>query len=107
MNYNKELLNRFLTEKVAIALRTQEEWNKFMALLEKETYLTWEPGVKPTEFDGWEIHKEETSIITYCFSDRTISFDSCAYHEEESDYKIVEFKELVKEKNYEPQQRNT
>lgn len=97
MKYNKELLDRFLTEKVAIALRTQDEWDTFMELLEKETDLTWEPGVKPTEFDGWEKYKEETSIIDGRFSDRTITFDSCANHEE-LDYKIVEFKELIEDK---------
>ena len=98
MNHNKEILNRFLTEKVAIALRTKEEWDDFMELLEKETDLTWGPEVKPTEFDDWVRYKEETSIIKSRFSGRAISFDSCAYHEEESDYKIVEFKELIKDK---------
>ena len=97
MNYNKELLNRFLTEKVAIALRTQEEWNMFMELLEEETDLTWGPEVKPTEFDDWEKHKKETSIIEGYFSDKTISFCSCAYHEELG-CEVIEFKELVKKK---------
>ena len=92
MKYNKEILDRFLTEKVAIAVRAQEEWDEFMELLESETDLRWEH----TEFDIWKKCKEETSIIEGYFNDGTISYDSCAYHEKLG-YKIVEFKELVKE----------
>lgn len=96
MKYNKELLNRFLTEKVAIALRTQEEWNEFMELLEEETDLGWGTEMKPTEFDGWEYCESRTSV-TNDFNGDGLEYASCKFYEGKG-YTVIEFKELAKEK---------
>ncbi len=93
MKYKNEILNRFLAEKVAIALRTQEEYNMFMELLEKESDLRWSNGKKPAEFDGWNILKKDTQIgiekgfIIYGMNYFIVN-----------GYEIIRFKELIKEK---------
>ena len=100
MKHNKEILNRFLTEKVAIALRTQEEWDEFMELLESETDLTWHSGAKPSKrMRFWADHKSETQVVCdkeYGVDRKTISYAKNYY--KENGYEIIEFKELVKEK---------
>ncbi len=100
MKYDKEILNKFLTEKVAIALPTQEEWNEFMELLESETDLVWESGNTPTELNYWEDYKEETAI-TNNFKHSDLDYRGLGYGDVSTYksfvYEIIEFKELVKD----------
>ena len=97
MKYNKEILNRFLTEKVAIAVRTQEECKEFMELLERETDAKWRTPEKPTQFSWWGKYREETSIAYQFDGSRFLGFGSCGIYKEFG-YEIIEFKELIKEK---------
>ena len=100
MKYNKEVLNRFLTEKVAIALRTQEEWDDFMELLESETDLMWHHGVKVSEKTRfWSEYESETQVACERkggVDRKTITYAKAYY--KDNGYEIIEFKELVKEK---------
>ena len=97
MKYDKELHNRFLTEKVAIALRTQEEWNEFMALLESETIVKWRSGSKPTKRNHWGVYRENSCVECEKGSFKFMGYASCEYFKKDG-YEIIEFKELVKEK---------
>lgn len=97
MKYNKELLDRFLTEKVAIALRTQEEWNEFMDLLEKETSVKWRSGSKLTKFNHWGVYRENSCVVCEEGSFKFMGYASCEYCKKDG-YEIIEFKELIKER---------
>lgn len=95
MKYNKEILNRFLIEKVAIAVRTCEEWDKFMCLLEEETDVEWQLGQKPTEINIWYNYGGNSAITCGYGQKAKLGFSTTNYYKEEG-YKIIEFKELVK-----------
>ena len=98
MKYNKELFNRFLTEKVAIALRTQEEWNEFMELLEKETDLTWVGGDKPTRLDLFvPSYRMNNGVSLFCEFLEGLKHGNILLYQSKN-YEIIEFKELIKEK---------
>ena len=97
MKYNKEILDRFLNEDVAIAVRTKDEWDEFMELLENETDVKWFTGYNPTCFSSWGRHREETSIAYKFEGSRFLGFSPYGFYEN-NDYEIIEFKELVKEK---------
>lgn len=92
MKYNKELLDRFLTEKVAIALKTQEECNEFINLLEKETDLRWVGGKTFIELGSWDVFKEKTQVR----NESGFILYGISYFE--NGYKTIEFKELIEEK---------
>ena len=96
----EEQLNRFLNEKVAIALRTQEEWDKFMELLESETDVKWKSGSKPTKFQDWGGRRQNSCVCCKIGISGFMGFASCEFYRE-SGYEIIEFKELIKEEiNY-------
>lgn len=95
MKYNKEILNRFLIEKVAIAVRTSEEWDKFMFLLEENTDVKWKLGENPTEFNEWYKYGRNTTITCGYRQKTKLEYAPVDYYEKVG-YKIIEFQELVK-----------
>ena len=95
MKYNKEILDRFLNEKVAIALRTEEEWDEFMGLLEEETDVKWQTGENPTEYNKWDKYGGDSAIACSDLQKTKLRFSSTGHYR--GDYEIIEFKELVKE----------
>lgn len=96
MKYNKEILNRFLIEKVAIAVRTSEEWDKLMCLLEEETEVEWKAGHNPTEFNKWCTYGRYTTI-NCCYRETTKLEFSFIHYYKGNDFEIIEFKELIEE----------
>ena len=91
---NKSLFNRFMADKAAVNVKTQDEYNQFMQLLEKETDLTWWNGKKPTEIRKWVICMENTCIRCV---DNCIFFEDIAYFEQ-NNYEIIAFSDLMKSK---------
>ena len=84
MEYNKQLLPRFMTEKVVVHVKTQDEYNQFMKLLGKKTRLRWGDGKeKPTEFNLWG---------------EFLSFQSVDFYKNNG-FEIIEFSDLIKEEN--------
>ena len=96
MKYNKYILNRFLTEKVAINVETQQEWNDFMKLLEKETNLKWMGCKIPTYFDHWYRYQGESSIVFNFRDGDTLSFATSDFYQSKS-YEVIKYKYLIKE----------
>ena len=95
MKYNKEILNRFLTNKVAIAVRTSKEWDEFMYLLEAETDVKWQAGQNPTEYNDWDEYGSDSTITCgYIQKSRLSLCDTI--NDKEYGYEIIEFKELIK-----------
>ena len=97
MKYNKDILNRFINEKVAINVETQQEWNEFMELLEEETECKWMGGKLPTYFDHWRRYQDESSIAFNFRDDNTLSFATSDFFKEEG-YEVIKYKDLIKEK---------
>ena len=93
---NKEfILNRFLTEKVAIAVRTSEEWDKFMCLLEEETNVKWNNDDNPKGFKGWRINGGNYAIGCGYKEKTKLGYASTSFYKKEG-YKVIEFQELIK-----------
>ena len=95
MKYNKDILNRFLTEKVSIHVETQQEWNYFMELLESETECKWMGGKFPTYFDHWYRYQDESSIAFNFRDDNTLGFATSDFFKEEG-YEVIKYKDLIK-----------
>lgn len=94
MEYNKQLLHRFMTEKVAVHVKTQEKYNQFMKLLEKETDIIWQTGLKPTEHDYWNSNGRNTVIYgNYGLAFGNIQDVNC------HGYTVIELSDLIKEEN--------
>ena len=93
MEYNKELLHRFMTEKVAVHVKTKEEYDKFMELLELETDIRWESGDIPTNKHLLYWFKKETCIVS-----NNGNYLHYAYKTwyKNIGYKIIEFSDLIK-----------
>ena len=93
-NYNKNLFDRFLAGIVVVNVKTQDEHDQFMRLLEKETCLTGQVGEKPTYFNRWTVYKEETCIRCDVGS-YMIRYSDISYYDSNG-YEIIEFSDLVK-----------
>lgn len=95
---NKKLLMSFMMKKVAVHTETEEEYNKFLKILEDETWVKWPFGRKPTEESDlynptpWEVWKEETCLNCY---GGWLVYGPKFQHEEQG-CKIIEFKDLIK-----------
>lgn len=92
---NKKLFRQFVTEKVAVHLETEDEWNECMELLEKDntvTSITWASGKNPTEQNFWRRYDNDTCIV-YCGN---LMYSPKDFYKDEG-YKIIEFKDLIKE----------
>lgn len=88
-------LQRFLNEKVAVRLRTQDEWNQFMEILERETDAGWWDA-RPTQLNFWKNQKEMTSIVYGFGGGNFLGYSRYGFFENEG-YEIIEFKDLLKE----------
>lgn len=97
MKYNKDILDRFINEKVAINVETQQEWNDFMKLLEKETECRWSKAYLPTDHDHWTEYKEYTSVAFNFYGRSGLGFGTGYFFKKES-YEIIRYKDLMKEK---------
>ena len=95
MKYNKDILDRFLTENVAINVETKQEWDDFMKLLESETECKWMGGKFPTYFDHWYRYQGESSIVFNFRDDNTLSFATSDFFKEEG-YEVIKYKDLIK-----------
>lgn len=93
MNYNKQLLNRFMTEKVVVHVKTQDEYNQFMELLEKETDIRWMTEEKPTSYNYWEVYNNNTALSSGNMQD--LSFGPVSYCKTLG-YSVIEFSDLIK-----------
>lgn len=90
---DKKFFKEFVTRKVAVHLETSAEWDAFMKLLEKETDATWAWGENPTENSNlWHVYGNDT-CIDYCGN---LTYAPKSFYEY-YDYKIIEFKDLMKE----------
>ncbi|MBP7319536.1 MAG: helix-turn-helix domain-containing protein [Lachnospiraceae bacterium] len=89
---NKKLLDRFMTEKVAVHVKTQDEYNKFMKLLGKKTNIRWADGDKPIEYNGFKNTKQNTLI--YSNFGACLTYNSVEYYRD-SHYEIIEFSDLI------------
>lgn len=96
MKYNKELLNRFVNEKAFVAVRTPEEWEKFMQLLEEETDVKWEAGQNPTEYNKWDEYGSDSAITCGYLRKSRLSLHVATDYYKKYGYEIIEFKELIK-----------
>ena len=94
---NKNLFDRFLAGIAVVHVKTQDEYNQFMQLLEKETKLKLAWGEKPTDSFKWIIEKEKTCIRRVVSSDM-ISFGDISYYDSNG-YEIIEFSDLMKKEN--------
>ena len=95
MKFNRDLLDKFLNGKYAMALRTQEEWNQFMELLESETNAVWRNDRKPTYRDYWYLNTYETSVRAYSEMNR-LSYCDVDYYISKG-FQIIEFSDLIKQ----------
>ena len=95
MKYNKEILNRFLTEKVAIHVETRQEWNDFMKLLESETECKWRSGKLPTDVGKWTHSKEDTAVVLNYFGNNGLGYSSCDFYQNDG-YEVIKYKDLIK-----------
>ena len=93
---NKSLFNRFMAGIAVVHVKTQDEYDQFMKLLEKETSLKWAWGEKPTDSFKWIVGKEKTCIRRVVSSDM-ISFSDISYYDSNG-YEIIEFSDLMESK---------
>lgn len=98
MTYDKKILNRFLSDKVAIAVRTAKEWNKFMYLLKEETHAKWFGGKNPTGLNKWHEYGDDSAITCGYLQPPRLEYADTSFYEE-SGYEIIEFEELIKGKD--------
>lgn len=94
---NKSLFNRFMAGIAAVNVKTQDEYNQFMQLLEKETNLKWRLGQKPTQLDMFTPHREKT-CIDRVVGRYMIRYSDISYYDSNG-YEIIEFSDLMKEGN--------
>lgn len=92
MKYTKEYLT---DNKVAISLRTQKECDKAMALFEKWG-IVWGNGKKPTKWNCWKDHEEETCVDLYGYSGE-FSYCDKAWYEGEG-YEVITAEEFLANK---------
>ena len=93
-NYNKKLFDRFLAGTAVVKVKTQDEHDQFMRMLEKETNLKWPLGEKPTQLDMFTLYREKTCIHRVVSRDN-ILFGDISYYDSK-DYEIIEFSDLMK-----------
>ncbi len=100
MKYNKEILNRFLNDKVAIAVRTSKEWDKFMQLLEEEEADVKWPWTlaNPTELNYWREYRDNSIIFCDDAQRNELEYADVTY-QKDMGYEIIEFKELIEVAN--------
>lgn len=94
MEYNKQLLHRFMTEKVVVHVKTQNEYDKFMELLEKETDIRWMTEKKPTSYNYWEVYNNNTAVNSRC--GEFLLLQSVDFYKNDG-FEIIEFSDLIKE----------
>lgn len=97
MEFNKELLDKFMTKNYVVHTETIEEYNEFMALLEAQTSLTWLSGERPTESDNWRFFKDKTCVFPPKVNG-LISYGNVYSVELSDKYEIIEFSDLLKPK---------
>ena len=97
-NYNKRLFDKFLIGIAAVNVRTEEEYNQFMQLLEENTDLNWMGGERPTNRSLWDTLEDGTCIFRYDFESKnglTCKYlDNAVY----MGYQIIAFSDLMNEK---------
>lgn len=104
-NYNKNLFDRFLAGIAVVHVKTQDEYDEFMKLLESETSLRWAWGAIPTIHFGLWTGKR--TCIRRVVSSDMITFGDISYYDSKG-YEIIEFSDLtelepVKAETYEAQ----
>ena len=98
MKYNKDILDRFLTENVAINVETQQEWDDFMKLLESETECKWSNHNNiPTYHNHWTKHKTYTSVAFNFDGFERLGFAISDFYQSRS-CEVIKYKVLIKEK---------
>lgn len=95
---NNQLLNRFMNDKVAVHVSTQEQCTKFMKFLEDNTDKIWSTGEKPTKFDGWYIYGTDTVIYGggILVGGNRLTFGDMK-NAKCYGYTVIEFSDLMKE----------
>lgn len=109
--YNKRLFDKFMMGIAAVNVRTKEEYNQFMQLLEDTTDLNWMGGGEPTSkpyiwdtFEGgtciyiWDTLEDGTCIFRYDFGSKdglTCKYSANAAY---MGYQIIAFSDLMNEK---------
>ena len=93
-NYNKNLFDRFLAGIAVVNVKTHDEYDQFMRMLEKETNLKWWLGQKPTQLDIFTSHREKTCIHRVV-GRYMIKYSDISYYESK-EYEIIEFSDLIK-----------
>ena len=98
-NYNKNLFDRFLAGIAVVNVKTHDEYDQFMRMLEKETNLKWGMGEKPTQFSGygWMLNEEKT-CIRRVVGRYMIRYSDISYYDSNG-YEIIEFSDLMKKEN--------
>lgn len=96
-NYNKNLFDRFLAGIAAVNVKTHDEYDQFMRILEKETNLKWRLGQKPTQLDMFTSHREKT-CIDRVVGRYMIRYSDISYYDSNG-YEIIEFSDLMKKEN--------
>lgn len=94
MEYNKQLLNKFVTEKAAVHLETKDELNSFVKLLRKEEDAKYLEEEKSILLEVWGKYKGKLCLVWH--NKTTVSYSSSTYYQEQG-YEIIEFKDLIKE----------
>lgn len=91
---NKEKLELFYKDEVAIHVETQKEYDDFMEYLESDTNLIWQASGKPTRVNNWSTNKEGT--LLYC-EERKMSYGSVFYNatNDVRNYPVLKYKELL------------
>ena len=94
-NYNKNLFDRFLASTAVVNVKTHDEYDQFMRMLEKETNLKWGLGEKPTQFSGygWMLNEEKT-CIRRVVGRYMIRYGDISYYDSNG-YEIIEFSDLT------------
>ena len=85
---------KFKTENIAIRCETQEEYDLFMQLCEKQG-LKWCSEECPTDFDCWEEYNGYATI-EYKFEFNCLLYSDCSWYEE-NHYQILEAADIIKQ----------
>ena len=89
---NNKLFKEFMTRKAAVHVNTQDEWEKFMELLEQETDIIWYGGrEKPTEL-YWMFTVFGNSTVIY--GGRYLMYGN-KEDAKDSGYSVIEFSDLI------------
>lgn len=98
-NYNKRLFDKFMIGIAVVNVRTEEEYNRFMQLLEDTTDLNWMGGGEPTSKPYiWDTFEGGTCIFRYDFGSKeglTCKYSANAAY---MGYQIIAFSDLMNEK---------